>query len=83
MMLGPITEEPRAVREWKEEASKKEAVSLVIRLLKRRFGEVPDVSLAKIPQLSIEQVETLAEDLLDFTVLKDLEDWLQQNQSNQ
>jgi predicted transposase YdaD len=83
MLLGPITEEPRAIRDWKELGAKTEAVSLVMRLLNRRFGKVPDVLLPKIEQLSIEKVETLAEDLLDFSVLTDLETWLQQNQSNQ
>ncbi|MEA5577858.1 DUF2887 domain-containing protein [Anabaena sp. UHCC 0451] len=83
MLLGPITEEPRAIRDWKELGAKTEAVSLVIRLLNRRFGKVPDVLLPKIEQLSIEKVETLAEDLLDFSVLTDLENWLEQNQANQ
>ncbi|MTJ11157.1 DUF2887 domain-containing protein [Anabaena sp. UHCC 0187] len=83
MLLGPITEEPRAIREWKEEASKKEAVLLVTRQLNRRFGTVPQELLPKIEQLSREQIETLAEDLLDFSVLTDLENWLQQNQPNQ
>ncbi|MEA5618641.1 DUF2887 domain-containing protein [Cronbergia sp. UHCC 0137] len=75
-MLEPITEEPRAVREWKEEAEK----MLVIRQLKRRFRKVPDVLLPQIQQLTREQTETLAEDLLDFSVLGDLENWLQHNQ---
>ena len=84
MLLGPITEEPRAIREWKElgakQGAKQEAVSLVMRLLNRRFGNVSDVLLPKIEQFSIEKIETLAEDLLDFSVLTDLENWLQQNQ---
>jgi predicted transposase/invertase (TIGR01784 family) len=83
MLLGPITEEPRAVRDWKEMGAKTEAVSLVVRQLNRRFGKVPDVLLSKVEQFSIGKIETLAEDLLDFSVLQDLENWLQQNQSHQ
>ncbi|MFM2064254.1 MAG: hypothetical protein RLZZ507_3925 [Cyanobacteriota bacterium] len=81
-MLIP-TEEPRAVREWKEEASKKEALLLVTRQLNRRFGEITQELLAKIERLTREQIETLAEDLLDFSVVSDLENWLQQHQSEQ
>lgn len=81
-MLIP-TEEPRAVREWKEEASKKEALLLVTRQLNRRFGTVSQELLTKVQGLTREQIETLAEDLLDFSVVTDLENWLQQHQPNQ
>jgi hypothetical protein len=54
-----------------------------VRQLNRRFGKVPDVLLSKVEQFSIGKIETLAEDLLDFSVLQDLENWLQQNQSHQ
>jgi Domain of unknown function (DUF4351) len=57
--------------------------NIVMRQLNRRFGKIPDVLLPKIEQLSIEKIETLAEDLLDFSVLTDLENWLQQNQPHQ
>lgn len=77
-MLMP-TEEPRAIREWKEDAER----NLVMRLLNRRFGAVPQELLPKIEGLTREQIETLAEDLLDFSVVTDLENWLGQNQSNQ
>ncbi|MTJ08220.1 MULTISPECIES: DUF4351 domain-containing protein [unclassified Anabaena] len=60
-----------------------EARKLIMRLLNRRFGTVPQELVPKIEQLSREQIETLAEDLLDFSVLQDLENWLQQHQSNQ
>lgn len=34
----------------------------------------------QFPSILFEQIETLAEDLLDFSVLTDLENWLQQHQ---
>jgi Domain of unknown function (DUF4351) len=51
---------------------------LVIHLLNRRIGEIPERILAKIEALPIDRLEKLGEDLLDFTDSKDLADWLQQ-----
>ncbi|MBC5794765.1 DUF2887 domain-containing protein [Sphaerospermopsis sp. LEGE 00249] len=81
-MLIP-TEEPRAVREWKEQGLETGERNLVMRQLNRRFGTVPQELLLKIEGLTREQIETLAEDLLDFSVVEDLENWLQQHQPNQ
>lgn len=50
---------------------------LILRLLTRRIGAVPDVLRSRIDTLSIEQLETLGEALLDFTELADLETWFQ------
>jgi predicted transposase YdaD len=48
----------------------------ILRILNRRFGEI-DASLAeKVNLLSMEQLEALAEALLDFSALTDLEAWL-------
>lgn len=68
----------RFYREVKEEAREEEARSLVIRLLSRRFGEVPAPIKAQIEQLNLEQTESLAEALLDFSAIEDLSAWLQQ-----
>jgi predicted transposase/invertase (TIGR01784 family) len=72
VMLGLITEEPRAIREAKEEAERK----LILRLLNKRVGKVSDSLLSQIQALSLEQVEALAEALLDFSAIADLEEWL-------
>ena len=56
-----------------------EARTLVIRLLTRKLGNVSPGLLAKIQTLSLERVESLGEDLLDFTSMSDLEGWLSQN----
>jgi hypothetical protein len=47
-----------------------------LRLLQRRFGAVDEVLAARIQSLEIEQLESLAEALLDFTTLNDLVLWL-------
>lgn len=55
-----------------------EGRSLVLRLLNRRLGELPPDVQAQIETLSLEQVENLAEALLDFQDIADLEAWLRQ-----
>ncbi|WGV23599.1 DUF2887 domain-containing protein [Halotia branconii] len=73
-MLGlNLEEEPRAIRDAKEEQTR----SLVLRQLKRLLGELPDALLSQIQGLSLEQLEALGEALLDFSSMADLEGWLQ------
>jgi predicted transposase YdaD len=50
--------------------------SQILRLLPRTVGELPDRLKAKINQLSLEELESLNEQLWDFTKLNDLVDWL-------
>ena len=72
-MLGLNLEEPRAIREAKEEGERK----IVLRLLNRRVGNIPDALLSQIQGLSVEQLEALGDALLDFSSLADLSRWLQ------
>jgi Domain of unknown function (DUF4351) len=51
-------------------------VELVMKQLSRR-NQLSEEILPKIKNLSIEQLEQLGEDLMDFTSSKDLADWLQ------
>jgi predicted transposase/invertase (TIGR01784 family) len=53
-----------------------EARSLVLRLLVRRVGALPETVQAQVESLPLERMETLGEDLLDFSDLTDLENWL-------
>jgi predicted transposase YdaD len=53
-----------------------EAKSLTIRLLNRKLGNVSPTLLAKIEALPLERLELLGEDLLDFTSIANLEQWL-------
>lgn len=88
-MLGLDLVEPRAIREAKEEGLEQglergleqgrtqEALSLVMRLLNRRLGEVSPQCVSQIEGLSLSQIEALGEDLLDFTTVGDLQIWLQ------
>jgi predicted transposase YdaD len=52
--------------------------NLVLRLLKRRLGELSISQEEQVKGLSVEQLEALGEALLDFTVMADLEGYLAQ-----
>ncbi|MEJ6481269.1 Rpn family recombination-promoting nuclease/putative transposase [Nostoc punctiforme UO1] len=76
-MLGLNLEEPRAILEAKEEGKVEGERKIVLRLLNRRVGNIPDPLLSQIQGLSVEQLEALGDALLDFSTLADLEGWLQ------
>jgi hypothetical protein len=61
---------------WKEEGRHQEAAEIVLRQLRRRVAPLPETVTAQVEALSVEQLERLGEDLLDFTALADLERWL-------
>jgi hypothetical protein len=50
--------------------------SLIFRLLNRRVGVVPEKTIAELRLLPFDRLENLAEALLDFTNLDDLNEWL-------
>ncbi|MGF1521137.1 MAG: Rpn family recombination-promoting nuclease/putative transposase [Leptolyngbyaceae cyanobacterium] len=60
----------------REEGSLQEARSLTRRLLHHRFGPLSVSIKSRIEALSLTQLEALAEAVLDFAELSDLEDWL-------
>ena len=49
---------------------------MTLRLLNRRCGPLSEVTTARIKDLTLEQLEALAEALLDFTGRDDLAAWL-------
>jgi len=77
-MLGLQFSDTRVYREAKEEGRQEEAASLVLRLLTRRFGEVPQNLAQQVRELPINQIETLGEAFLDFQSLSDVVNWLGQ-----
>jgi predicted transposase/invertase (TIGR01784 family) len=56
-----------------------EARSLLLRLFSKKFGTLCDRYQTQIASLSLEQMETLSEALLDFTNITDLDRWLTEN----
>ncbi|MBW4673361.1 MAG: DUF2887 domain-containing protein [Desmonostoc geniculatum HA4340-LM1] len=75
-MLGITLKETRVYREIKEEGRQEEAANLIIRLLTKRFGELPEEMRSSIYGLPLSVLEDLSEALLDFASLADLEAWL-------
>jgi predicted transposase/invertase (TIGR01784 family) len=81
-MLGlNLSEEPRAIRdakqEGREEGREAEAIALVTRQLTRRLGQnLSEEMRSQLSTLSLPVLEDLSEALLDFTSLPDLESWL-------
>ena len=51
--------------------------SLLIRQLTRKVGPIPVNTIDRINNLSIEQLESLGEELLDFDAIDDLTSWLE------
>ncbi|WP_448570595.1 Rpn family recombination-promoting nuclease/putative transposase [Trichothermofontia sp.] len=64
----------------RQEGRQEEAVNLLLRLLTRRFGEVEGNVQTRIRQLTVAQLEALAEALLEFTSVADLVGWLEQSE---
>lgn len=56
--------------------------NIVIRLLKRRVGDISAEVLARVTILSLEQLENLLDAALDFTQINDLIAWLDLNGQN-
>lgn len=54
----------------------------IIRQLNRRFGQINSSLINRITLLPIEKLDTLAEELLDFSTLSDLVAWLEENTSD-
>ncbi|RCJ38043.1 hypothetical protein A6769_09815 [Nostoc punctiforme NIES-2108] len=55
----------------------KEALKVINRQLKRRFGDIDASLVEQVRNLSAEQLEELGEDLLDFYEVADLVAWLE------
>ena len=64
---------------WHREGRLEGKETLVMRMLRRRFGAVSEEVTARIDRLSAEQLDDLGEALLDFGAVYDLEQWLSRN----
>jgi len=66
-------------QEGREEGRQQEAASVTLRQLTRRCGPLSEATTARIQSLPLEQLEALAEALLDFEGADDLAAWLSSN----
>lgn len=80
MRLEPLYQQDRerAKLEGKQEGKQEGQQDLIIRQLNRRLGEIDASLIERVRGLSIEQLFILGEALLDFSVVADLEAWLNQ-----
>ncbi|MEQ9368834.1 MAG: Rpn family recombination-promoting nuclease/putative transposase [Coleofasciculus chthonoplastes F3-SA18-01] len=75
---GMILQDEKGRITYAEEQGRiKEAITLVMRQLKKRFGKIPAAISPKIEDLSLSELETLTEDIFDFNSLDDLLSWLE------
>jgi predicted transposase YdaD len=66
----------QGIEQGMERGAEQEARSLILRLLTRRIGDVPPAHQSQIQSLSLSQLESLGEALLDFSQPDDLVEWL-------
>jgi len=60
------------LQKGEQKGKRREALELILRLLKRRFGNIPAKIEQQLPNLGLTQLEDLAEELLDFSQIDDL-----------
>ncbi len=65
-----------------QKGRQQEAFTMINRLLNRCFNQIDVLLIERVRGLSTEQLENLAEALLDFTAVADLETWLNQQEYN-
>jgi predicted transposase/invertase (TIGR01784 family) len=75
LMLGIELQQTRVY----QDAQVEEGQKLVLKLLTRKLGNITPEVRSRVNSLTIERLESLGEDLLDFTSIADLESWLNQN----
>jgi predicted transposase YdaD len=64
---------------WYQQILQEGEVKLVLRQLNRRLGTLDEALEQQIRGLSLEQLERLAEELLEFSTVQELENWLSQS----
>jgi hypothetical protein len=75
IFIGEIRGLRRGVRKGRQIGER----GLVLRLLQRRLGRLPQSRRRAIEKLSLQKIEALGEALLDFDSPDDLSRWLQRN----
>jgi predicted transposase YdaD len=75
LMLGIELQQTRVYQNAKVE----EGQILVLKILTRKLGNITPELRSRVNSLTIDRLESLGEDLLNFTSMADLEAWLSQN----
>lgn len=66
-------------QEGRQEGEQLGEVNLIVRQISRRFGTLSPEQVSQVRSLSISQLESLGEALLDFEEISEFEAWLQAN----
>ena len=66
-------------QDGQQEGRQEGEIDIVLRQINRRCGQLPIAQLAQIKSLPINDIENLAEALLDFKGMDDLEIWLREH----
>ena len=66
-------------QEGRQEGRQEGEIDIVLRQINRCCGQLPIAQLAQIKSLPINDIENLAEALLDFKGMDDLEIWLREH----
>ena len=66
-------------QEGRQEGRQEGEIDIVLRQINRRCGQLPIAQQAQIKSLPINDIENLAEALLDFKGMDDLEIWLREH----
>ncbi|NEP39331.1 MAG: DUF4351 domain-containing protein, partial [Okeania sp. SIO2H7] len=61
-----------------EQAQLNQTMAIIMRQLKKRFGDISTAINTQIEGLPLEDLEVLTEDILDFNTLEDLQSWLEE-----
>ncbi|MFM6070668.1 MAG: DUF4351 domain-containing protein, partial [Dolichospermum sp.] len=69
----------RGIEEGRQEGRQEGERLVILKLLKKRLGELSPETTQRIQSLSVNQLENLSEALLDFSSMADLLNWLQLN----
>jgi predicted transposase YdaD len=82
-MLGIELQQTRVYQEARAEGAIIGRVdgerALVNKLLARKLGNIKPEIQAQVNSLTLDRVESLGEDFLDFTQMSDLTNWLERN----
>ena len=69
------------ITSWEQNGITRGKETLVLRLLRRRFGVISPNITARLDHFSPEQLDDLGEALLDFGTVADLEQWMAKHTS--
>ncbi|MFM7367804.1 MAG: DUF4351 domain-containing protein, partial [Sphaerospermopsis kisseleviana] len=69
--------EKQGLQQGLQQGRQEGETQLVLRQLQRRLGTLDDTLKQQIQMLPVEQLESLAEELLDFRDIQQLQSWLE------